>query len=115
MKVSKWIIRILLTVLILLMLNNIVYANIDTNISISETTRTEFKGLFQTLLGFFQVLASIIAVIVLLIIGIKYMTGSVEEKAAYKKTMIPYIVGALLIFGTTGIMQLLYNFFEGIN
>lgn len=115
MKVSKKRIGLALTLLILLMLTNIVYANIDTNIAISETTRTEFKGVFQVLLGFFQVVGSIIAAAVLLIIGIKYMTGSVEERATYKKTMMPYIVGAILIFGTTNIMQLLFDFFEGIS
>ena len=40
----------------------------------------------------------IIAVIVIMIIGIKYLMGSAEQKAEYKKTMIPYLVGAVLIF-----------------
>ena len=40
----------------------------------------------------------IVAVVVLLVLGIKYMMGSASEKAEYKKTMIPYLVGALLIF-----------------
>ena len=43
-----------------------------------------------------QVVGIVIAVIVLLVIGIKYMMGSASEKAEYKKTMIPYIVGAVL-------------------
>lgn len=32
-----------------------------------------------------------IAVGAMMVIGIKYMTGSAEEKANYKKTMMPYI------------------------
>lgn len=47
----------------------------------------------------------IIAVIVLLILGIKYMMGSASEKAEYKKTMIPYLVGAVLIFGASAIAK----------
>ena len=47
----------------------------------------------------------IVAVIVLLIIGIKYMMGSASEKAEYKKTMIPYLVGALIIFGASAIAK----------
>lgn len=33
-----------------------------------------------------------------MIIGIKYMTGSLEEKANYKKTMVPYLVGCVILF-----------------
>lgn len=47
----------------------------------------------------------IVAVIVLLILGIKYMIGSASEKAEYKKTMIPYLVGAVLIFGAAAIAK----------
>ena len=47
----------------------------------------------------------IVAVIVLLILGIKYMMGSASEKAEYKKTMIPYLIGAVLIFGASAIAK----------
>ena len=47
----------------------------------------------------------IVAVIVLLILGVKYMIGSASEKAEYKKTMIPYLVGAVLIFGASAIAK----------
>ncbi len=47
----------------------------------------------------------IVAVVVLLVLGIKYMMGSASEKAEYKKTMIPYLVGALLIFGASAIAK----------
>lgn len=47
----------------------------------------------------------IVAVVVLLVIGIKYMMGSAAEKAEYKKTMIPYLVGAVIIFGASAIAK----------
>ena len=47
----------------------------------------------------------IVAVVVLLVLGIKYMMGSAAEKAEYKKTMIPYLIGAVLIFGTSAIAK----------
>ena len=62
-----------------------------------------------------QVVGIVIAVIVLLVIGIKYMMGSASEKAEYKKTMIPYIIGAVLIFGATTIANAVYNFANGLN
>ena len=56
----------------------------------------------------------IVAVIVLLILGIKYMMGSASEKAEYKKTMIPYLVGAVLIFGASAIAKAVIAMSESI-
>lgn len=53
-----------------------------------------------------------IAVIMLLIIGIKYLMGSVEEKAEYKQSMWPYILGAILIFAGSAVTELIYNAFN---
>ena len=51
----------------------------------------------------------VVAVLVLLILGIKYMMGSASEKAEYKKTMIPYVVGAILILGASAIVNIIFN------
>ena len=60
-------------------------------------------------IGILQVVATIIAVIIIIVLGIKYMMGSAEEKAEYKKTMIPYIVGAILIFASATIVNVIYG------
>ncbi len=57
-----------------------------------------------------QAIGSIVSVLVLVILGIKYMMGSAEEKADYKKTLIPYLVGAVLVFAASNIAGLFYNF-----
>ena len=61
-----------------------------------------------------QVVGVVTAVIILLIIGIKYMMGSASEKAEYKKTMIPYLVGAILIFGASAITKVVVGLAQGI-
>ena len=58
-----------------------------------------------TLIGIIRVIGIIVTVVTLMILGIKYMTGSVQEKADYKKTMIPYLIGAILIFGASAIAK----------
>ena len=63
----------------------------------------------NNIVAIIQVVGIVIAVIVLLVIGIKYMIGSASEKAEYKKTMIPYIVGALLIFTGTSLVRVIYS------
>ena len=56
----------------------------------------------------------VVAVVVLLVLGIKYMIGSASEKAEYKKTMIPYLVGAVLIFGAPAIAKAVVSVSEAI-
>ena len=55
-------------------------------------------------------IGSIASVIVLIIIGIKYMMGSAEEKAEYKKTLMPYVIGAALVFAASAIAGIIYGF-----
>ena len=62
------------------------------------------------LMGVLQTVGVVVAVIILIVLGIKYMAGSAEEKAEYKKTMIPYLVGAILIFAASTIANVIYEF-----
>lgn len=77
--------------------------------SLSESTVSEFQGLGNKIFGAVQVIGIICSVGVLMILGIKYMTGSVEEKAEYKKTFGKYIVGAVLVFAIPSLAKLVYD------
>jgi len=57
-----------------------------------------------------SVVGSVVAVIVLIVLGLKYMMGSTEEKAEYKKTLMPYVIGATFIFAASAIAGVVYNF-----
>ena len=37
------------------------------------------------------------------------MIGSVEERAEYKKTLIPYVIGCVLVVSITTIVSFIYN------
>ena len=52
-------------------------------------------------------------VVMLLVLGIKYILGSVEEKAEYKQTMWPYVIGAVLIFSGAAVTDIIYKAFNG--
>ncbi len=67
------------------------------------------------IIGAFQAIGSIVSVLALVIIGVKYMIGSIEEKAEYKKTMINYIIGAILVFAISNISAAIYNFTKNLN
>jgi type IV secretory pathway VirB2 component (pilin) len=67
------------------------------------------KDLGNNIVGVVRVVGVLVAVIILLILGIKYMMGSAEEKADYKKSMIPYLVGAVLVFAASTIAGVVYD------
>lgn len=62
-----------------------------------------------------QVVGIVVAIVIILIIGIKYLTASAEGKAEYKKTMIPYLVGAALLFAGTSIVKVVYSMVAQLN
>lgn len=113
-KQVKIITTILIILTILCSLANIVFgAGIIKSLSGDKTDKITASGSMTDLggkiIGAIQIIGIIIAIVVLLVLGIKYMVGSAEEKAEYKKTMMPYVVGALLIFAASTIVNLLYS------
>ena len=75
----------------------------------SNANTTTMQNIGNQIITVVSVAGSIVSVIVLIVLGIKYMIGSAEEKAEYKKTMIPYIVGAVLIFAGTSLVRVIYS------
>ena len=69
----------------------------------------EIVDLGKKVVGVIQVSGAVIAIAIIALLGIKYITSSLEEKADVKKAMIPYIVGAFLLFSTTTVVNLIYN------
>ena len=67
-------------------------------------------GKVRIVLGIINYIGVGISVIALMIIGIKYMLGSVEQKAEYKKTMLGYVIGVFLLGAITTITNIIYNF-----
>lgn len=87
----------------------------ELNANPDATGTTEIKTFGENIMGVVQVVGVVIAVVIIMILGIKYMMGSAEEKADYKKTMIPYMVGAILIFAGSTIANVVYQFATGLN
>lgn len=53
--------------------------------------------------------------LILGILGIKYMLGSVEEKAEYKKDLIPYMIGVALMFGILSFVKIFMQWGQSIS
>lgn len=77
--------------------------SVGTGEMINEAQLKETSNfIYNTLLG----IAMVLAVIVGMIIGIKFMTGSIEEKAKIKEALMPYVAGCVVVFGAFGIWKL---------
>lgn len=81
----------------------------------SSADTSKVVDLGKTVVTIMQTVGIVVAIVVLLVLGIKYMMGSAEEKAEYKKTMIPYVVGAVLIFASTTIVNIVYQLANSLN
>ena len=122
MKKQVKIVSIILVIMIALMaVSNVVLAAPDLSADIKDMANgsgnqpKEVLNLGKTIVSIMQTVGIVVAVVVLLVLGIKYMMGSAEEKAEYKKTMIPYLVGAILIFASTTIVNVVYNVANSFN
>lgn len=80
----------------------------------SMTKAGKLKNMGNTIIGIVQFIGSFTSVIVLIVMGIKYMTGSIEEEAEYKKTMGPYVIGAILVFATTNLLGIVNSVTGGL-
>ena len=70
---------------------------------------TEFVKIAGKVMGFIRNIAVIGGVLLLMILGVKYMMGSVEEKAEYKKSFIPLIIGIILVVSATTIASFIFG------
>lgn len=76
-------------------------------ISRDSTTGTDnLNQIGRTIVGLLRGFGTIVSVAALIAIGIKYMMGSVEEKAQYKKSMMPYVIGAIMVFAITNLIAI---------
>lgn len=77
--------------------------------TLTESETSDIKEIGNKSITVYTTIGSVVSVVTLIIIGIKYMMGSVEEKAEYKKTLMPYLIGALFIFAASTIAQVIYK------
>ena len=77
-----------------------------TGVSVEQGNIT---NLGNSIIAVVRIVGVVVAVVILLILGIKYMMGSVQEKAEYKRTLVPFLIGTLFIFVASTIASIIYN------
>lgn len=119
-KTMKILSIVLMAIMLVASISTISMADVDAEGIAGQLTGTEtgasndVVNIGNQIIGILTTVGVVVAVVVLLILGIKYMMGSASEKAEYKKTMIPYLVGAILIFGASAITKVVVGIGQGI-
>lgn len=114
MKKSMKIVSILMMAIMMVMIATPVFADVNPGTAIGQINPTydgnkDFTTKVSRIIGFLQWAGAIIGVLIIVILGIKYMMGSLEEKADYKKSMVPFVVGAIVIFAAPQIAKLIFT------
>lgn len=68
----------------------------------------------NSIIGLLQFAGSGIALIVITILGMKYILASPSEKADVKKSIMPILIGCVLLFGGVNLAGILATFTEGL-
>jgi len=76
---------------------------------------SNLRATAANIISIITTIGMVVAAIVMLVLGIKYMVGSASEKAEYKKTMMAYLIGAALVFGASAITTVVVNLSKGIS
>ena len=76
---------------------------------------SEVSQLSNSVYSILQFIAVVVAVVMITILGIKYITGSVEMQADIKKTLVPYVIGAFMAFGAFAIWKVVVLVLENTN
>lgn len=117
-KVSK-IFAIILLVVMLMSFASTVFADTSVdpgtwkNQTGDKIKTDDITNFSASIINVISIIGSAAAIITLIVLGIKYMMGSAEEKAEYKKTLLPYIIGAAMVFGASVLTGVIYNFMQG--
>lgn len=108
---------ILITIILIIVMMSF-FTTVNANINpddysgIGQISREDYEQTFNltgTILNTIMVIGIVISIASVIGLGIKYMVGSVEQRAEYKKTMLPMLIGSIFLFASCGIVALIYN------
>ena len=81
-----------------------------TNIGSQHTGQTmdttEINKVSSDLYNLLLAVATVVAVIVGAILGIKFMTAGIDENVQVKESLFPYLISCIVVFGSLGIWKL---------
>lgn len=117
--IKKSIIMLIIALLVIALCSSNVFAESASYSEMISTINTKgdsskASGKAQNIVGAILTVAKVIAVgvalIMLVVLAIKYMAASAGDKAEIKKHAVVYVTGALVLFGSAGILSIIEQF-----
>ena len=71
---------------------------------------TSAKNIVGAILNIARIVAVGVAMIMLVVLAMKYMMAAPGDKAEIKKHAVVYVVGAVVLFASAGILTIIQNF-----
>ena len=118
---KKRIVKILTIILMVVALVNI------TNFVYADDINTEdFAGIYTKdgvsdldnktgkILSIVQIAGTAISLVALLILGMKYMLSSPNDKATIKEKLVPYVIGVIIFFAASNLVTIVLKFAMGM-
>lgn len=111
-KMMKIITVLIMIAMVISMISTVVFATPDETLK-SLTGNTGAAGGITTtannIIGVVQVICYAAAVVMLVILGVKFITASPEGKAEIKKSAIQYVIGAIIVFAAGTLLGIISN------
>lgn len=101
---------LILLIIILFMMSNISKAGLTDIVNPTEKASKEFEKPMNVIIGLAQVIATGLGAIMLVALGIKYVSAAPGDKAEIKKHAVVYIVGACIAFSAVALMEIFQEF-----
>jgi len=73
------------------------------------------KTFAENVIVILRIVGIALAMGILLIIAMKYMSAAPSERASIKKSSIMYVIGAIVVFAAAGILGIIQNFANNLN
>lgn len=68
------------------------------------------QTIIQSVLSVTRIVAAAVALVILMIIACKYILASAGDRADIKKYAANYVIGAIILFGASGILSIIKTF-----
>ena len=117
-RIMKIAIVMVLVAIITMFASQVVMAyNTDTTVTSMFMNKTDESGaskaagnIIGMIINIAQVIGTGVAIIILVVFAIKYISAAPEGKAEIKKNATLYIVGAIILFAASGILSIVRRF-----
>jgi hypothetical protein len=120
-KVIKLIAIMLMAVMVVAVCSQAVLAADDStslnqfnNYGDNSGASTSAQKIIGALISIIQIIGTGVAIIMLIVLAIKYISAAPGDKAEIKKHAVVYVVGAIVLFAATGILGIIKSFANNV-